>query len=68
MNEKAITNFIASIDLTLPIENHFMNAVWDQIEYGWDDLTLQLILIAVVNLYSKKDAEQVNKGEQRHRK
>jgi hypothetical protein len=54
-NMKAIENFIGSIDTTLPMIDHFRNAMRDALIYKWNSATRQSILLEIEDRYIKKE-------------
>lgn len=50
-NEKAIENFLNTIDLTLPKQAHFENAILDSRAYLWSKETLIEILKGIERSY-----------------
>ena len=52
-NEKAINNFLSTLDLSLPIGYHFKNAMRDAIVYKWNSATVVAIMKEVEDRYEK---------------
>ncbi len=55
INEKAVTNFLSSIDLKMTIQEHAQNAIHDAFSYGWNAETLMEIFKKLDKAYSIKE-------------
>jgi len=51
MNQSAVENFLSSLDLTIPMELHFRNALRDAQSYKWNSATLIKIMEGIEEAY-----------------
>jgi hypothetical protein len=54
INSTGPANFLATMDLDLPISSHVLKALHDARVYNWDDDTIRELVENIKNVYRSK--------------
>ena len=55
IKKTAVENFLGTLDLELPIQEHFANALRDAQLYNWDSSVVVEIFEGIEDAYKKKE-------------